>query len=123
MSDLETLKAKATDLGLSFPANIGADTLAAKVAEAEAAKTASAGATTPPEQGADKKKPAAKPKAAKPAKEAKPAKSAGASECVVLDRVRRGGRLYEIGDPIELTKADQLELAAAGVVASPENTE
>ncbi len=142
----EALEKEAEGLGLKVPGNIGDGKLAERIEEAKAAQNdngtanaPAAGEQTSPQATGDQAAPAAtavpairlakqqttsasgltqSPGIGKQAKTARPEPDTDLFE--VIDRVRHGGKVYEIGDPIELdVKTELPALIAAGVIADP----
>lgn len=121
----EALEKEAEGLGLKVPGNIGDAKLAERIEEAKAAQNDSgtanapaAGEQTSPQVTGDQAAPAATAPA-QPTASKQPEPTTDIFE--VIDRVRHGGRVYEIGDPIELdVKTELPALIAAGVIADPD---
>ena len=118
----EALEKEAAELDLKVPGNIGDEKLKERIEEAKAAQIGSgaanataAGEQTSPQVTGDQAAPAATAQA-QPTASKQPEPATDIFE--VIDRVRHGGKVYEIGDPIELdVKTELPALIAAGVIA------
>ena len=118
MSDRKEIEARASALEISFAPNIGDEKLLKKVTAAEADAKARAEADAKARAEAD-----AKAKAEADAKARKLEEVTRKTAYPVIDRVRHNGRLYEIGDTIDLTVKEHLALNTAGAVPSVEAEE
>lgn len=146
-SEREALEKEAAELDLKVPGNIGDEKLKERIEEAKAAQNGSgaadataAGEQTSPQVTGDQAAPANN---AVPPIEIAKQQTASASGLTqpsdtnlsahrappepdtdifeVIDRVRHGGKVYEVGDPIELkVKTELPALIAAGVIAGPD---
>ncbi|KPD10868.1 hypothetical protein [Phaeobacter sp. 11ANDIMAR09] len=109
MSEREALLARAKELEISHPANIGEEKLKGKIAEAEAAAKAKADAEAKAEAEADAKADA----------KAKAKASSSLVPALVLDALKHNGTDYGPGtsrETVELTPEELAPLEACGVV-------
>lgn len=109
----EEMIARAEELGLKFPKNIGDDKLAAKIAEAEDAEK-----TKPPANGTTKDAGTTNAPATKPKKAKKPDAADLEDTYTAAFTIRHNGETYEAGEELALTGREAAPLVASGALTA-----